>query len=76
MSTSQTDTQRVMVELQHSVPGAAMANVVALSTGRHVVWLTVDGTQHRGALSAAASYVIATAAESAHFMVGEQLQKH
>ena len=54
-----------MVELQHKVPGAAEANVVALSTGRHVVWLTVDGTSHRGALSAAASHVIATAADTA-----------
>ena len=54
-----------MVELQHKVPGAAEANVVALSTGRHVVWLTVDGSFHRGALSAAASYVIATAADTA-----------
>jgi acetyl-CoA carboxylase carboxyltransferase component len=55
----------VVVELQHKVPGAAQANVVALSTGRHVVWLTVDGSLHRGALSAAASYVIATAADTA-----------
>ena len=54
-----------MVELQHKVPGAAEANVVALSTGRHVVWLTVNGSLHRGALSAAASYVIATAADTA-----------
>ncbi len=54
-----------MVELQHKVPGAAEANVVALSTGRNVVWLTVDGSLHRGALSAAASYVIATAADTA-----------
>ncbi|NCX05959.1 MAG: methylmalonyl-CoA carboxyltransferase, partial [Actinobacteria bacterium] len=55
----------MVVELQHKVPGAAEANVVALSTGRHVVWLTVDGSLHRGALSAAASYVIATAADTA-----------
>jgi len=54
-----------VVELQHKVPGAAEANVVELSTGRHVVWLTVDGSLHRGALSAAASYVIATAADTA-----------
>ncbi|CAB4367800.1 unannotated protein [freshwater metagenome] len=54
-----------MVELQHNVPGAAAANVVKLSNDRCVVWLTVDGTQHRGALSAAASYVIATAADTA-----------
>ncbi len=54
-----------MVELQHNVPGAAAANVVMLSNDRCVVWLTVDSTQHRGALSAAASYVIATAADTA-----------
>ena len=65
MSTTQPNTQNVVVELQHKVPGAAEANVVALSTGRHVVWLTVDGSLHRGALSAAASYVIATAADTA-----------
>ena len=65
MSTIQPNTQNVVVELQHKVPGAAEANVVALSTGRHVVWLTVDGSFHRGALSAAASYVIATAADTA-----------
>ena len=65
MSTSQPNTHNVVVELQHKVPGAAEANVVALSTGRHVVWLTVDGSFHRGALSAAASYVIATAADTA-----------
>ncbi|MSZ60701.1 MAG: methylmalonyl-CoA carboxyltransferase [Actinobacteria bacterium] len=65
MSTGPTNTQNVMVELQHNVPGAAAANVVMLSNDRCVVWLTVDGTQHRGALSAAASYVIATAADTA-----------
>jgi len=65
VSTIQPNTQNVVVELQHKVPGAAEANVVALSTGRHVVWLTVDGSFHRGALSAAASYVIATAADTA-----------
>ncbi|MSV37025.1 MAG: methylmalonyl-CoA carboxyltransferase [Actinobacteria bacterium] len=65
MSTGPTNTQNVMVELQHNVPGAAAANVVKLSNDRCVVWLTVDGTQHRGALSAAASYVIATAADTA-----------
>ena len=65
MSTTQPNTQNVVVELQHKVPGAAEANVVALSTGRHVVWLTVDGSLHRGALSAAASNVIATAADTA-----------
>jgi len=65
VSTTQPNTQNVVVELQHKVPGAAEANVVALSTGRHVVWLTVDGSLHRGALSAAASNVIATAADTA-----------
>lgn len=54
-----------MVELQHSVPGAASASIVRLSTSREVVWLEVDGSQHRGALSAAASHVIATAATTA-----------
>lgn len=55
----------VVVELQHSVPGAATARVVRLATGREVVWLDVDGSHHRGALSAAASHVIATAAHTA-----------
>lgn len=54
-----------MVELQHNVPGAATASIVRLSGGREVVWLEVDGSQHRGALSAAASHVIATAASTA-----------
>ncbi len=54
-----------MVELQHNVPGAASATIVRLASGREVVWLEVDGTQHRGALSAAASHVIATAATTA-----------
>ena len=54
-----------MVELQHSVPGAASAAVVRFSNGREAVWLTVDGEVHKGALSAAASHVIATAAQTA-----------
>ena len=54
-----------MVELQHNVPGAASASVVRMASGREVVWLEVDGSQHRGALSAAASHVIATAAMTA-----------
>ena len=35
------------------------------SHGREAVWLTVDGEVHKGALSAAASHVIATAAQTA-----------
>jgi acetyl-CoA carboxylase carboxyltransferase component len=54
-----------VVELQHSVPGAASAAVVRFSHGREAVWLTVDGEVHKGALSAAASHVIATAAQTA-----------
>lgn len=54
-----------MVELQHNVPGAASASIIRLAQGREVVWLEVDGSQHRGALSAAASHVIATAATTA-----------
>ncbi|MEY3265575.1 MAG: putative propionyl-CoA carboxylase beta chain [Actinomycetota bacterium] len=54
-----------MVELQHNVPGAASASIVRMASGREVVWLEVDGSQHRGALSAAASHVIATAAMTA-----------
>ena len=54
-----------VVELQHNVPGAATARVVRLSSGRRVVWLAVDGAIHKGALSAAASHVIATAARAA-----------
>lgn len=55
----------VIVQLQHNVPGAASASVVQLHTGRQVVWLDVDGSFHKGALSAAASHVIATAAVTA-----------
>ena len=55
----------VVLEFQHNVPGAATAAVVRLSTGRLVVWLDVDGGHHKGALSAAASHVIATAADTA-----------
>jgi tRNA threonylcarbamoyladenosine biosynthesis protein TsaE len=40
-----------VVELQHSVPGAASAAVVRFSNGREAVWLTVDGEVHKGALS-------------------------
>jgi len=55
----------IVVELQHSVPGAATAQVVRLSQGREVVWLAIDGAVHKGALSAGASHVIATAAVAA-----------
>jgi hypothetical protein len=54
-----------VIDLQHNVPGAATAAIVRLSTGREVVWLDVDGEFHKGALSAAASHVIATAATTA-----------
>lgn len=60
-----TSSREVVLELQHNVPGAATASVSRLSTGRDVVWLEVDGQHHKGALSAAASYVIATAATTA-----------
>jgi propionyl-CoA carboxylase beta chain len=55
----------LVVELQHSVPGAATAQVVRLSQGREVVWLAINGEIHKGALSASASHVIATAAVTA-----------
>ncbi|MEY4221000.1 MAG: putative propionyl-CoA carboxylase beta chain [Actinomycetota bacterium] len=65
MSATDINTFDVVVELQHSVPGAASAAVVRFSNGREAVWLTVDGEVHKGALSAAASHVIATAAQTA-----------
>ena len=65
MSSSETTKRHVVVELQHNVPGAASASIIRLAQGREVVWLEVDGSQHRGALSAAASHVIATAATTA-----------
>ena len=55
----------MVVELQNNVPGAATAAIVRLAGGRQVVWLDVDGEHHKGALSAAASHVIATAADTA-----------
>lgn len=55
----------MVLELQHNVPGAATATVSRLASGRDVVWLDVDGQHHKGALSAAASHVIATAAQTA-----------
>ena len=57
--------REVILDLQHNVPGAATAAIVRLGTGRDVVWLDVDGSFHKGALSAAASHVIATAATTA-----------
>ncbi len=56
---------KVAVDIQHNVPGAASGSIVELSNGRHVVWLNIDGSFHRGALSAAASAVIAVAAVTA-----------
>ena len=57
--------RQVVVDLQNNVPGAATASITRLTTGRQVVWLDVDGEHHKGALSAAASHVIATAADTA-----------
>lgn len=54
-----------LVDLQHMVPGAATAGVTSLESGREVVWLAIDGTVRKGALSADASHVIVTAAETA-----------
>jgi acetyl-CoA carboxylase carboxyltransferase component len=65
VSATDINTFDVVVELQHSVPGAASAAVVRFAHGREAVWLTVDGEVHKGALSAAASHVIATAAQTA-----------
>ena len=65
MSELSTSSRDVVLELQHNVPGAATASIIRLSTGREVVWLEVDGGHHKGALSAAASHVIATAATTA-----------
>lgn len=65
MSATHINTFDVVVELQHSVPGAASAAVVRFSNGREAVWLIVDGEVHKGALSAAASHIIATAAQTA-----------
>ena len=64
-STKPTVARDVVIDLQHNVPGAATAAIVRLTTGREVVWLEVDGEFHKGALSAAASHVIATAATTA-----------
>lgn len=65
MASTNTSHYDIVVELQHSVPGAATAQVVRLSQGREVVWLAINGEHHKGALSASASHVIATAAVTA-----------
>lgn len=57
--------QQHLVDLQHMVPGAASAGVSTLESGREVVWLAIDGSVRKGALSADASHVIVTAAETA-----------
>ncbi len=62
-STSATPTG---VQLQHQVKGAATSEVRYLSSAeRNVVWVDVDPTVHKGALSAEASGVIANAAATA-----------
>ncbi|MEO5974102.1 MAG: carboxyl transferase domain-containing protein, partial [Ilumatobacteraceae bacterium] len=54
------------VHLQRAVKGAASADVRQLEQGkRSVMWIDVNSTHHRGALSAAASEVIAYAASTA-----------
>jgi len=64
-TTTPSSTHTVGVDLQHMVPGAAQADVRTLESGREVVWLAVDGSFRKGALSADASHVIVTAAETA-----------
>ena len=54
-----------VLDLQNKVGGAASAHVARLASGREVVWLDVDGTHRKGALSADASGVIADAASVA-----------
>ena len=54
------------VHLQRAVAGAASADVRRLdSIDRHVVWVDIDPSLHRGALSGDASGVIANAAKTA-----------
>ena len=66
VATPQSDPARPhLVDLQHMVPGAATAGVSTLESGRDVVWLAIDGSVRKGALSADASHVIVTAAETA-----------
>jgi acetyl-CoA carboxylase carboxyltransferase component len=55
----------IHVDLQNMVPGAASADVREMPSGRHVVWLSIDGSVRKGALSADASHVIVTAADTA-----------
>ena len=52
------------LHLQRAVKGAAQAGIVKAGT-RNVVWVDIDPSLHRGALSAEASGVIANAAEFA-----------
>ncbi len=52
----------IVLDLQNKVGGAAGAAVARLASGRDIVWLDVDGTHRKGALSADASGVIAHAA--------------
>lgn len=55
-----------VVNLQRAVKGAASADVRLLeSCQRSVVWIEIDSSHHRGALSATASEVIAYAANTA-----------
>ncbi len=55
-----------VVNLQRAVKGAASADVRLLENcQRSVVWIAVDSSQHRGALSATASELIAYAAKTA-----------
>lgn len=63
MTVEATETPRDL-HLQRAVKGAAQAGVVTVGT-RNVVWVDIDPTLHRGALSAEASGVIANAAEFA-----------
>lgn len=54
------------VHLQRAVKGAASADIRRLENcQRSVMWIDVDSSHHRGALSAAASEVIAHAAKTA-----------
>ena len=52
------------LHLQRAVKGAAQAGISKVG-GRNVVWVDIDPSLHRGALSAEASGVIANAAEFA-----------
>ena len=66
MSSANDSSFQTGVHLQRSVQGAAKAEVRFLTTcERTVVWVDIDPTYHRGALSAEASGVIANAATTA-----------